>query len=705
MQFFVPYSLAFLLSLILSSFLPLSVLAAETEREYTEETLTPTVTTSGWAPGANNVYRPSTTLRGDELQRNLSSSVPATLEAVPGFHVQYNGPGAANPTIRGMPGDRILMLEDGHTTGDIYWTASDHGVMVEPLSAERIDVLRGPAGLLYGSNALGGVVNVIREDIPIRRPHSLEGVVSSQFESVNRGFTLGGALRAPLGEQSTVYAEATGRRAGDTRTPLGPIEKTDLQALNGALGFSWRSSQGLLGAALRYYENVYGVPGEFDGQLIPGGHPGGVSIEATRIGGRIQGEYHRRIAFFDGLQLRSNFTHYLHDEIEGILGDQEVLGARFRQNTSDTHLIAHHEPAPLAANSTIKAEGALGLSFQSRDLVASGASPGTRSGSQRSLGLFGYEEFELLPFRIQTGLRYDFRHLTTDDLSPIRVRTAERRIVKEVHPRAFQSLSGSLAALYDFADRWTLGLNLARSFRPPTIEELYSDGPHLADFSYDIGSPDLSAEVGHGLDLFLRSRLPKLDLEVAAYINHVSDYIHYAPTGETIRVFREGQPPRVTPVFEARSDDALFLGAEGRIQWEFFERFSLDLSASYTRASRQPEGDPLPYIPPLSSRLEARYDGASFFASLGANLGAPQNRVPRPIAVGDLLESPQNPTDGYALMHALVGWRHHGDHFDHTLILQGSNLANQPWRDHLSRIKDVAPQPGRNLQISYRALF
>ncbi len=665
---------------------------------------TVSVVTTGHRIGAQHIYRPTTQMEGDELQRNLSSSVPATLQSVPGFHVQYNGPGAANPTIRGMPGDRVLMLEDGHRTGDIYWTASDHGVMVEPLSAERMEVVRGPASLLYGSSSLGGVVNVVREDVPRFRPDDVEAKASTKMESVNNGLTGGAVLRGPMGPLA-YYGEATARRAGNTQTPLGVIERSELQALNTAAGLSWVPDSGVLGASFRFYDNVYDVPGEFDGQLIPGGHPGGVTSEARRLSGRVLAEYNDPVGPIDGVELRANAVQFNHDEIERVIDDEPVIGASFDQFSTDSHLLAHHRPIGADPEDGLGAQGALGLSLQSRDLNAGGAAPGTRSGAERAIGVFAFEEVSRQPFRIQTGLRYDFRDVTTDDLSDIRVNTRERNIVKEVRPRTFHAITSSVAGLWDFAEHWTVGTTMARSFRNPTIEELYSDGPHLADFSFDIGSPDLESEIGHGADVFLRGERSRISVETAAYYNRVDNYIYYNPTGETVRVFREGVPPRTTPVFEAQRDDAHFVGAEGRVEWEFVNDFIVDATASYTRASRRPDGDPLPFIPPLSGRLELRYDGHPFFGSIGSDLAAPQNRVPRPIPIGDTTEDPMQPTDGYALAQAMIGWRHFGQRSDHTVMLQVRNATNRVWRDHLSRIKDIAPQPARNLQLSYRVLF
>ncbi len=676
-------------------------LAPEEEGREREEDGDYVVRTVGRSQSPGEVYRPTTLLAGRALQRQMTSSVPGTLDRVPGFDVQYNGPAASSPTVRGLPGDRVLMLEDGHRTGDIYWTASDHGVMVEPISAETMEVVRGPAGLLFGSNALGGVVNVIRNDIPDYRPHEVEGRVRTQYESVNHGFSGGAVMRGGLGPLA-VYGEASARRSGDTRTPEGTLEQTNMQGLNAGVGASWHPTRGRVGAAFRYYDMEYGVPGEFQGNLIPGGHPGGVDIEARRVSGRMLGEYHRAMGPIDGIDVRANLVHYDHEEIEGLIGGERAIGASFDQWTSDSRVVAFHEDRE---QGPLLLEGAVGLTAQTRWMEAGGSQPGTRSGEEIDVGVFGYEEAGVGDFRFQAGLRYDQRWVSTDDTSPLVTQTEERNIVKEVDDRELGAWSGSVAGLWDFMDQWTVGASVARSFRHPTIEELYSDGPHLADFSYDIGEPALSTERGWGGDLFVRSEQDRLNLEVAGFYNRIDDYISYDPTGESVRVIRDGAAPRQTPVFEARNSDVEFYGAEGMVEWEFYNRFVLDTTVSYTRAARRDSGEPLAFIPPLSGKLDLRYEGRPFFGSIGVESKASQNRVPDPVEIGDSVERPQETTDGYTVAHAMLGWRHDGERMEHSVMLQGRNITDRTTFDHMSRIKEVAPQPGLNIQLTYQGEF
>jgi iron complex outermembrane receptor protein len=670
------------------------------------------VTATGRERGIADVFLAATSLSGVALQRAVTSSVPASLDGVPGFRSSFNGPGATRPTIRGLSGDRVLVLEDGARTGDLYQSSADHGVMVEALTAERLEVVRGPAGLLYGANTLGGVVNVVRDDVPRRRPDAVTGAVSSQFESVNTGRALAGVVSLPLGPFA-VRVEGSGRRLDGTQTPLGVLDRTSLRSTNGSVGASWvRPETGFVGLAARLHDSRYGVPGEFGGVLIPGGHPNGVEIATTRRSLKARGAWTRPVfGFFDGVEADASATHYTHDEIEGQIDGRTVLGARFVQDTRELNVLARHDHALHDhPERPLRAEGVFGVTLRERALVAGGVSPGSRTGSERTAAAFVYEEFARGASRLQLGARVDQIGVTPRSLAPVRVRTQQREVVKPVTARDFTGLSGSIALLRELREGWTAGATVSRAFRAPTLEELYSDGPHLADFSFDIGTPTLRPEVGTGLDLFLRGTASRVNLELAAYVNRVDGFLYYAQTGETVRVLRDGADPRITPVFEARGDDALFLGGEGRVQWAITPRLVLDGTASYTRATRRAYEDPLPFIPPLHGRAEARYEqprglGKAWFAALGVDATAAQQRVPRPIRIGDVSERPQEPTAGFGLLSASVGWRTLVGAQAHLITVQGRNLSDRAWRDHLSRIKDVAPQPGRTIVMTYRVQF
>jgi iron complex outermembrane recepter protein len=387
-------------------------------------------------------------------------------------------------------------------------------------------------------------------------------------------------------------------------------------------------------------------------------------------------------------------VHYTHREIEGQVQEDVVYGASFDNLFGSTNLLVRHEHEL----DPIFTEGAFGFYAFGRDLRTGGGFTGSRDASAVSLAGYFFEELAVSAFRIQVGGRYDWTRLTPNDLTPIRIGTRQ----VPVRERSFGALSGSVAGLFEAWPGVTLGASVARAFRTPSVEELYSDGPHLADYSYDIGSPDLPAEIGLGGDLFLRIHRPRLQVEASLFRNAITNYIYHAPTGEIdTRFFR-------FPVFEARGADATFTGGEIGFQWEGFRGVVLDGTLAAVRATHDETGDPLPAIPPLNGTLALRYETERYFLSAGYNAAGAQNRVPRavdsPVVPGEsiLLE---RPTPGYGLLNAGVGLRHLLAGRLHTVTLQIDNLTDRVWRDHLSRIKEVAPQPGRNFQLLYRVYF
>jgi len=642
-------------------------------------------TGTGRERGGDETYRPTTVVGGAELRRQLGATVTATVAGEPGISMRYNGPAASQPIIRGLGGDRVLVLEDGQRTGDIAGSAADHGVMVEPLTAERIEVVRGPAGLLYGSNALGGVINVIREEVPRSRPDRLSGALSLQGESASRGVAGGASLLGGIGGWA-LRGEASARRAGDTRTPLGDLPSTDLGGYSVGAGASRVGSDGFAGLAIRDYAMEYGVPGTFQGEDIPGAHQGGVDIDVHRTALRGQAAYLAGVGPFGSVEADLNLVRFRHHELErGTVGSQFV-GTSFLQYTGTMNLVGRH-----GHEGTFRNEGAVGLWAFGKDLDVGGLATGSRSARQWSLAGFAYEELTRGRWGLELGARYDWTRVVPEDDRPV--------AGVEVGTRDFGAFSGSAAAVYRLGHGWQAGARLSRSFRTPSIEELFSRGPHLAAYSYEIGNPQIDPESGLGADLFIRVSRPGVEGEITAYRNAIDGFIYYAPTGELDPRFGR------YPVYQARGDDARFTGVEGRIQWEPLRAWVVEATGSYVRGDLREEDDdhPLPAIPPAHGAIRIRRDVPRWFAEAGVESGARQDRVyPGTAADGTPLETP---TAGYTLLNASAGLRWDARGALHTVTLSADNLTDEVWRDHLSRIREVAPQPGLNLRLLYRVDF
>lgn len=627
------------------------------------------VTTSGAARAADEVFQPVSAIEGAELRQRLSTSVAATIAGEPGISERYNGPAASQPVIRGLSGDRVLMLEDGNRSGDVAASAADHAVSIDPASAERIEVVRGPAGLLYGSNALGGVINVIREDVPRTRPERTTGRMSLQGESVNGGMAAAGELRGAAGSVAW-RASASGRSAGDTKTPLGALPSTDLSGHSAGAGFAWIRPETIAGLAVRDFALNYGVPGSFQGETIPGAHEGGVTIEMRRVSGTGSASWLGGWGPFSSVGLDATYTWYHHREIESA----GIVGTEFGQLSGTARLVARHRHE----SGGLRREGAVGFWTLARDFSVAGSNTGSRPAREYVGAAFGYEELAWERFRLQLGARYDQSRIEPLDTSP--------GLLGEIRTRDFGALSGSVAGMVDLVEGVTIGLSASRAFRTPSVEELFSNGPHLADFSYNIGNPSLDPEFGFGLDAFVRYSSPRMRGEIGIFRNSIRDFVHYLPTGQL--------DPRLNryPVYQAAQTDAILRGGEAVLEWEALRSLALRSSVSVVRGSRGSDGSPLPEMPPLHWSQSARYERPRWFATIEWRGAAAQERV----------AENETATDGYSLLDAGAGFRWNALGGFHSITVAASNLTDAVWRDHLSRIRTVAPQPGRNLRILYQ---
>jgi iron complex outermembrane receptor protein len=260
--------------------------------------------------------------------------------------------------------------------------------------------------------------------------------------------------------------------------------------------------------------------------------------------------------------------------------------------------------------------------------------------------------------------------------------------IGDVRTRTFGAVSASAGALYDFGGGVGVGVSVARAFRTPDVTELYSQGPHLATYSVEIGNPDLGAETGLGTDLFLRITRDQIKGEVAAFRNAISHYIFPRQTGET-------DLATGLPIYRFVGENAVLAGLEGRTEWSVTNRLVLDGSASYVRGTLTDTDEPLPLIPPLSGRLGVRYETTGYFLGAGAKVASRQDRL------GEFEE----PTAGYRVFDAMAGYRWIALGRAHTLTLRADNITDTVYRDHLSRIKEIMPQPGRSISLLYRVNF
>jgi iron complex outermembrane receptor protein len=634
-----------------------------------------------------DVLSPTAVVVGAELDRRLAATIAATLEDQPGVAVTSLSPGTARPVIRGLGGDRILVLEDGLRPGDLSSMSSDHAVAIEPVTAHQFEVVRGPMSLMYGSSALGGVVNVIRDEVPTSRPEDVHGALSLQGASVNAGLTSAVTVSGGLGGLAW-RAEGSGRWAGNTRTPVGELVNTGVTSYSGALGAAMVGGSAHGGGSYRFYSNQYGIPGGFIG-----GHAQGVDIEMFRHTARGEAQFHELGGPFQTARASAQYTHYRHTEFE----PSGAVGTRFTQQLAATEFSLRHEP------SGAMAEGAVGVRAQYRD-IQTGGTLRTPSTYDWSLAGYAIEELGQGAARVQLGARYDWARFVPRDTTAF-VTAGGQRI--PVRPRTFGSVSGSAALLLVFNDVFRVGASVARAFRTPDFNELYSNGPHLADNSYNVGSPALGPEAGLGTDVFVRLSGPRIRGEIAAFRNQLSAYIFPSSRGRA-ELGTQGGVPR----FQYTNEDARFIGLEGDLEWQVTGPLVFEATASYVEAVFTSARDSIPVITPTDTTFLPPSPYPPFIAPLHGHAGL--RFEPRPWFVGvtargaarqDRLGDFEEATAGYVVADLTAGARVLlGGRF-HALTLNVENAFDTEYRDHLSRIKVIMPEPGRNVSLLYRLEF
>lgn len=616
------------------------------------------------ARSAEETIQPTNVVSQQELDRKLSATIGATLQDEPGISVASMGPATARPVVRGLGGDRIILLEDGARSGDLSSATTDHAVAIDPLTATQIEVVRGPATLLYGSNALGGVVNVIREEIPtslVDRPH---GAVSLQGQSVNEGLSVGGLVNA-ASRSAAVRLEASFRDAGDLRTPAGRLENSGIRTYNGGLGLGLVEEWGHVGAAGRFFRSSYGIPPD-----PGGGHAEGVTIEMERWVAKGEAERHWAAGRIASAQVDASYTRYDHRELEA----GGALGTEFGLLTAQMDgLVRHRGIGPFT-------EGATGFRAQWRDYAA-GGSQGNPPVNDYVLAAFLLEEIGTGAARLQVGLRYDWHRVVPHPLEP----SAEI----DIRSRTFGEFSGSVGGLYEVLPDVRIGASVSRAFRAPDLTELFSEGPHLAVYRHERGNPDLEEEIGLGTDVFVRVSRERVQAEVAAFRNQIDRYIYARNTGQP------SPRDQTINLYEYTGGDALLTGAEGQLTITVLPSLVAEGTVSYVRGELRTTGEPLPQIPPLSARTALRMEKPRWFGGLGARIAARQDRV------GEFEE----PTAGFTVFDLTLGYRWVAQRNFHTVTLRADNLLDREYREHLSALKAIMPEPGRSVSLLYRLTF
>ncbi len=625
---------------------------------------TVTITSHSSKSKFDDLHELSNVLKGKELQKDLGITLASTLKNETGLAMRSMGPAPARPVIRGLGSDRVLISEDGNKTTDLSATSPDHAVTIEPFIVDRIEVIRGPKVLQQTSTTIGGVVNVIRKEIPEDIHNSITGTVGAYGETVNNGYLGAAVVNVPL-KPVTFRGEFSYRNADDIYTPEGVLKNSYSENLNYSIGGSFVERFGFAGASFRGYELNYGVPGGF-----LGAHPNGVDITMKRYQTNLRSRINLHGQKLEHLKVQVSRVYYRHKEFEktGSIGSEfEIIN--YIGNFSLDH-----------KNILFSSNGNIGVSFEARDFVVGGFvfTPPSKS---FNISAYLYETFNTGKFNFEMSGRLNYDRITPAYEKP-------DAAIGYIRERIFNTYSLSFSALYSISQYVHFGANISKSSRVPTIEELYSEGPHLAAYSYEIGNPDLNDETGIGTELFIYHKFNNLYFNFNLFRNNLSYYILPRNTGET-------DWSTFLPIYASTGEAVLFYGAEVQFEWEFLRNISFNTSASYTHGSFKNNGNPLPQIPPLKGIVELSYNNNVLSFGINGEWAAKQDRV-------DMFEEP---TDGYFVLNSFAQYSISHSELIHSFSLSLDNMLNQIYRNHLSRVKSILPEAGRNLRFTYKLYF
>ncbi len=674
------------------------------------------VTASHLGETAADQTQAVTVLEGPELRRELEATLGETLSRQPGVRSTYFGPASSRPVIRGLDGDRIRILQNGLNTIDASATSFDHAVSFDPVSVSKIEIVRGPATVLFGPNAIGGVVNATDNRIPTERIDEwLRGSVGTRASSADHGLASDFVLEGGAGgfawhvegfkrnvEDLGIPGRAESRRfrqafADDHddhddhdedhhdhhhddhdhdedhddhghgrigNSGRGKLKNSHLNSEGFSIGGSYFWDGGYFGLAYSGFDADYGSPAEED-----------VTIGLRQRRWDFRGALFDPFGGIEEIHYRFAFSDYEHTEFH----DREA-GTRFTNDGYDGRIEARHKPLGML-------QGTFGYQVQRSEFEAAGIEKFLPQVLTRSHSAFVFEEMKLADdWRLEAGLRYD--HTSTDaaadpDFGPDRTRT-------------FDALSGSFGIVYSPNEDYVLALSSSRSERAPTYQELYAGGPHVATGVFEAGDDGLPKEKSLGFDLSLRKKTGRVTGAATVFYNRFDDYIGLFATGES---------DHGMPVHAYRNTDAEFYGAELEAVYHFLgpvvpgekadEHLNLELRADTVRAKDRRSGDPLPRISPVHVGVALDYRNGPFGARVESIYSASQSRT----ADNEL------PTDSYVKFNAALSYTLTTGAVTTDFYVKGVNLTNEEVREHTSFLKDVAPLSGRGVVAGVKVSF
>jgi iron complex outermembrane receptor protein len=649
---------------------------------------------TGFARNREDVLSGTSVVSGAELARDLRTTIGETLARQPGVSATSFGPNASRPVLRGFQGERVRVLTDGIGSLDASNTSVDHAVAINPLTADRIEVLRGPAALLFGSAAIGGVVNVIDARIPRRVPDEDAHVAAIlTYGSASDERSANGTIDVPIAGKWVIHADANYSKTDDLRIGgfvlsrdlraqalasadpevralaqlRGRLPNTAAESSDVALGLAYIDGESNFGLSVNRYDSLYGVPVRIS--LEPGAEAEAPRIDVRQNRADARAEIDTGDGFVDSVRFRAGYSDYRHDELEET-GD---IGTTFLTKGMEGRL-------EIVQSKKGGWGGGFGVQYFRRHLDVIGEEKFLPENRTSQFGLFALENYEKGPLRAELGARFERQSVSAE---------ADPDLGNAAMKRSFDAFSGSVGGSYELAKGIRFGVSGSHSQRAPSAEELFANGPHAGTQSFEIGDPDLGKEKSWGLEATLSAEGDGYSLSASVFRSWFDDYIFERRTGAV----EDG-----LPVFQIDQADARYGGVEVEASARLAQMGGLtinaDAVADYVRATVVGVG-PAPRIPPF--RL---------MGGLEAQSKRIQGRIEVERTAGqDRLAPLETPTRGFTLVNASLQFKPLKNNRNTSVTLAANNIFDVDARRHASFLKDVAPLAGRDIRLTARLNF
>ena len=650
-------------------------------------------------------FQSANTYDAYDLAQSPSASLGEALDHKVGTGVAKRsfGPGASRPIIRGFDGDRVLVMQDGIRTGSLSSQSGDHGELINPAQLERLEVVKGPATLLYSGNAMGGTVNAVSRHHAMHQ-HAHQGL---------RGFVQGSAgSNNGLGGGSAGFEYGRGKwmlwgqggavRTSDYSSPEGEIFNSRSRVANGGAGFGWFGDRQHFSFDIQTDDGAYGVPfaaelhGHHEEEGEEHGHEGEeheeeeheeehgeeeierISLESRRQNYRFEWGLDDLSRAIESFSLKLNYTDWKHEEVELFEGGETEVGTTFTQEQFIYRGVFEQAKRGFLS-------GRFGFWGVQRAYEVTGEEALSPPVDQTGFAVFGLEEVEIERVKFQFGAR-----LETNRYTPAFAARGEGHAEDgPIDDAVERSFTGASAAAGVHLDTWTGGAlvtNYSRNYRAPSLEELYNFGPHVGNLAFEIGNPALRAETGNGVDVSLRHQAKRARGELNLFYYDFSNFVFPFLTGEVEDELR---------VIEFTQRNARFTGSEAVVGLSPLEGLWFNLGMDFVDAQDTDSNTPLPRIPPLRGKLGVDWSWRGWRLEPTLILASQQHQT----------FSGETRTPGYAVVDLKGSYTFATQHIGHQLSLNAFNVGDRLYRNHSSFIKDLAPEIGRGVRITYMMRF